>query len=94
MDNETPDTSRVGIALAGLSVVVMPCLAAAKGRAGRALGSRLVIADAAETRLCAWLSVSTCLGLLALAVFGWWWVDPIAGFVIAWFVILEGREAW
>ena len=91
---ETPDTSRVGIVLTALSVVVMPWLAAAKARAGRALGSRLVIADAAETRLCAWLSVSTFLGLLAFAVFGWGWVDPIAGFVIAGFAILEGREAW
>ncbi len=29
--------------------------------------SRLVLADAAETKLCAWLSVSTFAGLLAYA---------------------------
>ena len=45
--------------------MIMPLLARAKRRAGEALGSRLVIADAAETRLCAWLSVSTLVGLLA-----------------------------
>ena len=49
-----PDTSRVGIALAGASIVIMPWLAWAKHRAGQAMGSRLILVDAAETRLCAW----------------------------------------
>ncbi|SFF93205.1 cation transporter [Blastococcus tunisiensis] len=92
--DDTPDTSVVGVVLLGASVVVMPWLAHAKRRAGEALGSRLVIADAAETRLCAWLSVSTLVGLLAFTAFGWTWVDPLAGFVIAGFAVMEGREAW
>lgn len=89
-----PDTSVVGIVLTGVSIVVMPWLAHAKRRTGRAMGSRLLIADAAETQLCAWLSVSTFLGLLAYAVVGWTWIDPVAGLVIAAFAIKEGREAW
>lgn len=56
LTSAAPDTSPVGIALTGASIVVMPVLARAKRRAGRAMGSRLVVADAAETRLCAWLS--------------------------------------
>ncbi|WIX79239.1 hypothetical protein QRX50_49345 [Amycolatopsis carbonis] len=47
-----------------------------------------------RTKLCAWLSVSTFVGLLAFAVFGWTWLDPVAGFVIAVFAIMEGKEAW
>ena len=94
LTGETPDTSAVGIALTAVSVVLMPTLARLKQRAGEEMGSRLVIADAAETRLCAWLSVSTFLGLAAFAVFGWTWLDSVAGFVIAWFAIKEGREAW
>jgi divalent metal cation (Fe/Co/Zn/Cd) transporter len=89
-----PDTSAVGIALTAASIVVMPWLARAKRRAGEQLGSRLVLADAAETRLCAWLSVSTFLGLLAFAAFGATWIDSVAGFVIAYFAVREGREAW
>ncbi|MGY2084316.1 cation transporter [Blastococcus sp. SYSU DS0539] len=92
--HEIPDTSLIGVLLVAVSVVVMPWLARAKRRAGEALGSRLVIADAAETRLCAWLSVSTLVGLLAFTVFGWTWVDAVAGFVIAGFAVMEGREAW
>ena len=84
----------VGIVLTAVSIVVMPTLAAVKRRVGVRLGSALVVADAAETRLCAVLSVSTFLGLLAFALVGWTWLDPVAGFVIAVFAVLEGREAW
>jgi hypothetical protein len=57
---------------------------------GLEMDSRLVVADAAETKLCAWLSVSTFAGLLAFALVGWTWIDP-AGFVIAAFA-REGRQ--
>ena len=89
-----PEVSPAGIALTALSVVVMPLLARAKRRVGKEMGSRLVLADAAETKLCAWLSVSTFAGLAGYAVAGWTWLDPIAGFVIAVFALMEGREAW
>jgi divalent metal cation (Fe/Co/Zn/Cd) transporter len=72
----------------------MPTLARFKRHAGQALGPPLVIADAAETRLCAWLSVSTLAGLLASATIGWTWIDPAAGFVIAAFAVKGGKEAW
>ncbi len=65
-----------------------------KRRVGRRLGSRLVLADATETALCAWLSVSTFAGLVLFALLGWTWLDPVAGLVIAVFAIIEGREAW
>jgi divalent metal cation (Fe/Co/Zn/Cd) transporter len=91
---EIPDTSTVGIVLTGLSIVIMPALGWAKLRAGEELGSRLVIADAAETKLCAWLSVSTFAGLIGFALVGATWIDSVAGFVVAWFAVREGREAW
>lgn len=91
---ETPDTSPVGIAVLAASLVVMPVLAAAKMRVGRALRDPLILADAAETRVCVLLSVSTLLGLVAFQLTGAAWIDPVAGFVIAGFAIHEGREAW
>ncbi len=89
-----PETSVVGIVLTALSIVIMPTLAAIKRRVGIRMGSALVIADAAETRLCAVLSVTTFLALLAYLLLGWTWLDAVAGFVIAVFAIMEGREAW
>ena len=51
-----PDASILGIALAALSLVVMPFLARLKLQLAQALGSRAVQAEAAQTSLCALLS--------------------------------------
>lgn len=91
---DKPSITVVGIILTAVSAVVMPALARLKRAAGEAMNSRLVLADAAETKLCAWLSVSTLAGLAGFATFGWSWIDPVAGFVIAYFAVREGREAW
>lgn len=90
----TPEVSEVGIALTLLSVLIMPFLANLKLKTGKQIGSRLLIADAKETRLCAWLSVSTLAGLISFYLFGWAWLDSVAGLVIAVFAVVEGREAW
>lgn len=92
-----PTTSPAGIAISAAALVVMPVLARAKGAAGRRIDGRLgalVLADAAETRLCALLAVATLGGLLAYSLAGWWWADPAAGFVIVYFALSEGIEAW
>jgi divalent metal cation (Fe/Co/Zn/Cd) transporter len=95
LGDEEPDTSTVGLVLLATSIVVMPLLARAKRRVGLALGGDpLVLADAAETRICVLLSVSTLAGLALYALTGAAWLDPIAGLVIAAFAIHEGREAW
>ena len=93
--SETPDQSAVGLVLLAASVVVMPVLARAKRRVGEALGGdQLILADAAETKICVLLSISTLLGLGLYALTGAAWLDPVAGFVIAAFAVHEGREAW
>ncbi len=95
LDGEAPDDSVIGLVLLAASVVVMPLLARAKRKVGVALGDDpLILADAAETRICVLLSVSTLLGLGLFAVTGAAWLDPVAGFVIAVFALHEGREAW
>lgn len=92
---ETPHQSPVGLGLLIASVVVMPVLARAKSRVGQRLGGdRLVLADAAETKVCVLLSISTMLGLGLYTLIGATWLDPVAGFVIALFALNEGREAW
>ena len=92
--DHSPEVSFVGIALTSLSVLIMPFLAHLKMSTGRKLDSRLLMADAKETQLCAWLSVSTLAGLLAFYILSWNWVDSVASLVIAVFAINEGREAW
>jgi divalent metal cation (Fe/Co/Zn/Cd) transporter len=95
LGGEEPDTSIVGIVLLAASVVVMPLLARAKRRVAMQLGGdQLILADAAETKICVLLSISTLAGLLLYAFTGAAWLDPVAGFVIAAFAVHEGREAW
>ena len=92
---EAPDSSAVGIVLLAISVVVMPLLAGAKRRVGEQLGNdSLILADAAETRICVLLSISTLAGLALFSLTGAAWLDPVAGFVIAAFAVKEGLEAW
>lgn len=89
-----PQESMLGIALAVVSVIVMPVLAARKRAAARALDSRAMHADSTQTSLCTSISAFLLVGLGANALLGWWWADPIAGLGIAALAAKEGRELW
>jgi divalent metal cation (Fe/Co/Zn/Cd) transporter len=86
--------SSLGIAIAALSVIVMPFLSFAERRAGRELGSASAVADSKQTLICTYLSAAVLVGLLLNSLLGWWWADAIAGLVIAGFAVREGLEAW
>jgi divalent metal cation (Fe/Co/Zn/Cd) transporter len=91
---EAPTSSPVSIGVLAASIVVMPVLAAMKRRVGLRLGDNLILADAAETRICLLLSISTLTGVGLYELTGAAWLDPVAGFVIAAFAVHEGKEAW
>jgi len=86
--------STVGIALACVSVVLMPLLSYAERRAGRELGSRSAVADSKQTLLCTYLSAVLLIGLVTNSAFGWWWADSLAALVIASVAVKEGVDAW
>jgi divalent metal cation (Fe/Co/Zn/Cd) transporter len=88
-----PETSRVGIALACVSLVVMPLLSRAKRTVGRAMGSRAMHADARQTEFCTYLSAILLGGLVLNAALGWWWADPLAGLVMVPIIGKEGLNA-
>ncbi|MFF0151150.1 cation transporter [Micromonospora sp. NPDC005203] len=86
--------STVGLALAALSLLIMPVLSHAQRRAGRELGSRSAVADSKQTLLCTYLSAVLLVGLGLNSLLGWSWADPLAALVIAAVAVKEGREAW
>ncbi|HSV93272.1 MAG TPA: cation transporter [Desulfobacterales bacterium] len=88
------EPSPVGIALAAVSVVVMPLLSWFERRTGRELGSASAVADSKQTLICSYLSAALLMGLLANSILGWAWADALAALVIAAFAVREGREAW
>ncbi len=89
-----PEASWVGIALAAVTAPTMPLLARAKRRVGSRLGSSATVKEGEQNMICAYLSVALLVGLLANALLGWWWADPIAALVIAAVAAKEGRESW
>lgn len=88
------DRSPVGVALAAVSLTVMPFLSLAERRAGRELGSASAIADSKQTLICSYLSAALLVGLLLNILFGWAWADSVAALVIVVFAVREGLEAW
>ena len=91
---EAAKHSVTGIALAAVSLVVMPLLSYAQRRAGRELGSVSAVADSKQTLLCTYLSGLLLVGLLVNFLFGWSWADPVVALVIAFVAVTEGRRAW
>jgi divalent metal cation (Fe/Co/Zn/Cd) transporter len=89
-----PDSSWLGIGLSVVTLATMPALAIAKGRLGDELGSSATKSEGRQNLLCAYLSAALLVGLLANAVLGWWWADPVTALVIAAVAVKEGYEAW
>ncbi|MBI3838575.1 MAG: cation transporter [Planctomycetia bacterium] len=90
---EEPKPSPVGIAIAVVSLLVMPALLLFKHRAAKAVQSRSLLADAKQTLGCICLSVALLFGLGLNFLFGWWQADPISGIIIAAFLAREGYRA-
>ena len=89
----TPDASVLGIAIAAVSLVVMPLLARAKRQVAKTLASRAIRAEARQTDICMYLSAILLGGLGLNALFGWWWADSIAALAMVPFIAWEARDA-
>jgi cation diffusion facilitator family transporter len=91
---EGPDSSTVGLVLAGLSLIIMPALAYFKQRTGREMGSEALKADAAETWVCSYLSLALLAGVGLYAAFGWWWADPVGALAMLPVILWQGWETF
>lgn len=89
-----PATSPWGIIWLALTFVAMLALAFGKARTGRALGSPVLQTEARVTVVDAFLAGAVLVGLVLNATLGWWWADPLAGFVIVYYGAREGWHAW
>lgn len=83
--------STSGIVWTAVTAAVMFTLAAGKARIGRALGNPVLVTEGRVTFIDGLLAASVLAGLVANAAFGWWWADPLAGFVIVFYGLREAR---
>jgi divalent metal cation (Fe/Co/Zn/Cd) transporter len=88
-----PKPTLLGIAILVAAAVIMPWLAKEKRRLSGATGSAALRADAAQSALCAYLSLIALAGLAASAIWHLKWADPIAALAVLPLIVWEGRGA-
>jgi divalent metal cation (Fe/Co/Zn/Cd) transporter len=86
-----PHHSPAGIVWTALTAAVMFALAAGKARTGRALGNPVLLTEGRVTTIDGLLAVAVLVGLCLNAAAGWWWADPLAGYVIVYYAVKEAR---
>jgi divalent metal cation (Fe/Co/Zn/Cd) transporter len=87
-----PKPSYLGIGVLVAAALMMPWLAREKRRLSAETGSAALRADAAESSLCAYLSIIALAGLIIHAVWQIQWADPVAALAITPLVLYEARE--
>jgi len=88
-----PKPTLLGIAVLIAAAAIMPWLAKEKRRLSASTGSAALRADAAESALCACLSLIALAGLAVNAIWRVAWADPVAALAVVPLIIWEGRQA-
>lgn len=94
MAQEGPESSLIGMAMAAAAFIVMPFLAVAKWRTGRALNSEALVADSRETVASTYLAFTVLAGLGLQMTLGWWWSDAIAALCMIPYLLWAAWDAW
>jgi len=93
LSGEATAVSYPGIAIASLSLIIMPWLARRKRRVAQRMSSRALESDSRQTSLCAYLSAILLVGLGLNAMLGWWWADSVAALAMLPIIAREGIQA-
>ena len=93
MGHREAKTTYLGTAILVGATAIMPWLTKEKRRLSAITGSAALRADAAQSGLCAYLSVIALVGLGINAMWHVRWADPIAALVIVPLTLWEGRQA-
>jgi divalent metal cation (Fe/Co/Zn/Cd) transporter len=89
-----PHHSPLGIAWTGVTALFMFALAAGKAATGSELGNPVLQAEGRITLIDGILATAVLLGLVLNATLGWWWADPIAGYVLLYYAIREAHASF
>jgi divalent metal cation (Fe/Co/Zn/Cd) transporter len=88
-----PRPTYLGIAILLAAASIMPWLAKEKRKLSGTTGSAALRADAAQSALCAYLSLIAVVGVGVNAIWHISWADPVAALLVTPLVVWEGREA-
>jgi divalent metal cation (Fe/Co/Zn/Cd) transporter len=87
-----PHHSPLGIAWTAITALVTFALAYGKARTGAALDNPVLTTEGKVTLIDGILAAAVLLGLVLNAAAGWWWADPLAGYVLVYYAAREVRE--
>ena len=93
LGHNVPRPTYLGIGILIAAAAVMPWLAKEKRKLSATTGSAAMRADAAQSGLCAYLSIIALGGLAVNAVWHVTWADPVAALAITPLIVWEGKEA-
>jgi divalent metal cation (Fe/Co/Zn/Cd) transporter len=85
-------TSTTGLLVLVASATLMPALSMGKFWVAARTGMNVLAAEAKETIACSYLTLTTLAGVVAVFLFGWWWIDPAAAFLMVPWLVKEGME--
>jgi divalent metal cation (Fe/Co/Zn/Cd) transporter len=88
-----PGPSLLGIAWTAVTAVAMFALAFGKAKTGAALDNPVLQTEGRVTLIDGILATAVLAGLVLNAVAGWWWADPLAGYVLVYYGAREARAA-
>jgi divalent metal cation (Fe/Co/Zn/Cd) transporter len=83
--------SPIGIAWTAVTAAVMFALAAGKARTGAALDNPVLRTEGRVTLVDGILASAVLAGLVLNTAAGWWWADPVAGYVLFFYAAREVR---
>ena len=86
--------SPLGIGWTAITALTMFVLAAGKARTGQALDNVVLRTEGRVTLIDGLLAVAVLAGLVVNGLLAWWWADPVAGYVLAFYAVREVRAVY
>lgn len=84
-----PHPSCLGITWTAVTAATMFALAAGKARTGASLGNPVLVTEGRVTLIDGLLATAVLTGLVLNGLLGWWWADPVAGYVVVFYALRE-----
>ncbi len=88
-----PQPSSIGIIWTLVTFIAMLLLAFSKMSVGKKLDNAVLQTEGRVTLIDAYLAAAVLIGIILNPLLGWWWADPLAGFVIVFYGYREGWAA-
>ena len=89
-----PETTLPGLVISVISIAMMWALVMGKRKAGRALNSMPILADANCTLVCIYMSVVLLASSLVYSLTGFGFIDSIGALGLIYFSYKEGKESF